>query len=290
MNIQDLIPRTIEAIKKQRSQFDSDAQQARSLGIQPAQLSRIMKGDINKVISRQKWITIARKLDVNLNPQAEWHVAKTQTFEFIMSQLKACQEGSISGVLCDMADIGKTFTAKYYARNNANAVYIDCSQYKSKQKLIRKMAQEFGVGSTGRYNDVYEDLVFYLRSQINPLIILDEAGDLQYNAFLELKALWNATEYACGWYMLGADGLKVKIDRNINHKKVGYTEIFSRFGNRYQRVTPHGSESIKDWKLRQTALIAKANSGGVDAKKLFARTQGSLRRIYIELTKQRRAV
>ncbi len=41
-----------------------------------------------------------------------------------------------------------------------------------------------------------------------PLVVLDEAGDLQYEAFLELKALWNATEMCCGWYMMGADGLR----------------------------------------------------------------------------------
>jgi len=39
----------------------------------------------------------------------------------------------------------------------------------------------------------YEDLVFYLKTLPYPLIIFDEAGDLQYDAFLEIKALWNAT-------------------------------------------------------------------------------------------------
>ena len=62
--------------------------------------------------------------------------------------------------------------------------------------------------SNGRYSDVYEDLVAYLRTIDTPLVILDEAGDLQYEAFLELKALWNATERCCAWYMMGADGLK----------------------------------------------------------------------------------
>ena len=45
--------------------------------------------------------------------------------------------------------------------------------------------------------------------------------------FLELKALWNATERCCAWYMMGADGLKEKINRAIEGKKVGYTEMLS---------------------------------------------------------------
>lgn len=95
-----------------------------------------------------------------------------------------------------------------YVKQHKHAVYVDCSQVKTKLKLIRYIAKEFGVTSNGRYSDVYEDLVAYLRTIDTPLVILDEAGDLQYEAFLELKALWNATERCCAWYMMGADGLK----------------------------------------------------------------------------------
>ena len=33
-------------------------------------------------------------------------------------------------------------------------------------KLVRKIASEFGVDSKGHYADVYEDLVYYLRSKM----------------------------------------------------------------------------------------------------------------------------
>jgi hypothetical protein len=112
--------------------------------------------------------------------------------------------------------------------------------------------------TTGRYQDVYKDLVFYLRSIQNPLIILDEAGDLEYPAFLELKALWNATDRSCGWYMMGADGLKAKIERNLEHLKVGYAEILSRMGNRFQKITPSGTDKT-DFIRQQVHLIGVAN-------------------------------
>ena len=82
-------------------------------------------------------------------------------------------------------------------RLNVSLSYVDCSQVKSKQRLIRYIAHEFGISTNGRYVDVYDDLVFYLKTLEAPLVILDEAGDLQYEAFLELKALWNATERCC---------------------------------------------------------------------------------------------
>lgn len=281
----DFKQRIIEAIRKYRSNYASAAKMAVALGISSAQLSRILNNDIENVLSDANWISIARKLNVQLHEEAEWKVAKTQVFSHIYAQLTACKGAALSGLLCDMADLGKTFTARCFASENKFAVYIDCSQVKSKQKLIRQIARELGLGNTGRYADVYADLVFYLRSIPNPLIILDEAGDLDYPAFLELKALWNATEGCCGWYMMGADGLKAKIESNLGRKKVGYAEIFSRFGSRYQKITPDGREALEEFTNTQIVMIAKANSTDVDLKKLIAKAGGSLRRVRTELSK-----
>ncbi|WP_410221899.1 AAA family ATPase [Pedobacter sp.] len=274
----------INAIGSQRKLYSSDAKQAVALGINSAQLNRIKKGEYDGVLSDGNWIRLARLLDVQLTNSPQWVTAKTDTYLFIYQQLKACQSASLSAILCDMPGIGKTYTAKQYVRENANAVHIDCSQYKSKQKLIRAIAKEYGVTHTGRYADVYGDLVYYLLSIPTPLIILDEVGDLDYAAFLELKALWNATDKSCAWYMMGADGLREKIRRNKDLKKVGYAEIFDRYGNKYQEIVPHGLEAREDFLLKQVSQVARAN-GVTDVQKLYARSGSSLRRVYIEVQK-----
>lgn len=285
-----LSEKTVKELLAARANFaGSDSAYAKSIGINSAQYSRISNGDLVQVISDAKWYSLARMLNVQMHDRPEWKVAQTPVFSFVTSQLEMCQQSSISLMLCDLADIGKTFTAKVYAKTHKNAVYIDCSQSKTKQKLIRVIARSFGVTYTGRYNDVYEDLVFYLKSQsIAPMVILDEAGDLNYEAFLELKALWNATEGACAWFMIGADGLKEKMRRSIDCKKVGYTEMFSRFGSKYQRVTPEASDDRERFNAAQAAAIIQANApegANVDINKMIARCGNSLRRIYIELTK-----
>jgi DNA transposition AAA+ family ATPase len=275
-----------EALKQRRSNYQSASKMAVALGISNSQLSNVMAGKMEGQLSDANWISIARKMDVQISGSVELVTARTHVFEFITEQLKACQADSISAILCDITDIGKTYSAKWYCRNNRNAWYIDCSQVKSKSQLIRAIAKEGGLISTGRYQDVYKDLVFYLRSIPNPIIILDEAGDLEYPAFLELKALWNATDRACGWYMMGADGLKAKIERNLEHLKVGYAEILSRMGNRFQKITPDGTDK-SDFIRQQVTMIGRAN-GIQDINKLMARTGGSLRRIYIEIQKMKR--
>lgn len=270
----------------------SDAKFAVSLGINSAQYSRIKNGETERVLSDQNWISLARHLGVNLNDAPEWKTAATPVFQFITAQLEMCQKNSMSAMLCDLSDIGKTYTAQHYAKTHRNAVYVDCSQVKSKTRLIRTIAKSFGVGSTGRFTDVYEDLVYYLKTLPDPLVILDEAGDLYYEAFLEIKAMWNATDGVCGWYMMGADGLKAKIQRAIENKKVGYTELFSRFGKRYGTVIPIEASERLQVTQATAMMIIKANcKEGTDTGAVLRRTLGddgmpSLRRIYKELMKE----
>lgn len=276
----------IEAIAANRRNYQSDAKHATALGISTSVYSAIKNGDISQKLSEGNWISIARRLNVSLNNERPWKIVKTATFEYIYTQLQLCQQCAISGMFCDIPDIGKTVTAKYYAQNTPNAVYIDCSQVKNKQRLIRAIAREFGVSTTGRYCDVYEDLVYYIRQLPTALVILDEVGDLQYEAYLELKALWNATEHYCGWYQIGADALRAKIERGIENEKVGFAEIKSRQGNTYNRTTPKDGKERQQFIFEQALMIAAANAPkGTDYQKIARRSGGSLRKVYNLITK-----
>lgn len=279
-----------EAIKAARINYPSDAKHAASLGVTTSAYSSIKNGQTERVLSDGNWMSIARKLGVNLRGGIEWKAAKTETFKYITTQLEFIQERGLSGLLCDLPNIGKTFTARHYVKTHPNAVYIDCSQVKTKLKLVRKIATEFGSNTRGSYSDVYADLVFYLRSIDTPLIILDEAGDLQYEAFLELKALWNATERCCAWYMMGADGLKAKINRSIECNKVGYAEMFSRYGDRYSRITPDDGREREAFLKEQARVVAKVNAPeGTDIGVIVRKSAGGLRRVYTEIEKLKMA-
>ncbi|MBQ9356715.1 MAG: ATP-binding protein [Prevotella sp.] len=282
--------RILAAIEANRVNYPSDAKHAASLGISSAVYSSLRKGVTEKQLSEANWISMARRLGVELRPGMEWKAAKTATFKYIWAQLTACQNGSLSAIMCDMPSIGKTFTAREYVKSHKNAVYVDCSQVKTKRALVRKIAKEFGVSANGTFGDVYEDLVYYIRTVEQPLIVLDEAGDLAYEAFLELKALWNATERCCAWYMMGADGLRAKIGRNVEGKKVGYAEMLSRYGDRFCKVTPDEGKEREAFLLQQARVVAEANAPkGVDAGMIARKSGGGLRRVYTEIEKAKRS-
>lgn len=279
----------ITAIKENRENYPSDNKHAAALGISSSVYNSLKKGKIDRMVSDATWVCIARRLNVSLRNEIEWKIAETPTFLFITEQLRVCQESGVSALLCDLANIGKTFTARAYVKTHKNAIYVDCSQVKTKSRLIRFIAKEFGVNNNGRYCDVYDDLAFYLKTLERPLIILDEAGDLDYTAFLELKALWNATERSCAWYMMGADGLRAKIIRSIENEKIGYTEMFSRYGDKFSKVTPDDGKEREVFLKAQAAMVVRVNAPKRnDVAQIVNRTGGSLRRVYTEIEKIRR--
>ena len=286
--ISELIKRRIiDEIQNDRKKYSSAFQQSEALGINQSQLSRIVNGDTVNVISEKVWILLAQHYDIPVRKELKVETARTAVFNHIYKQLEFAQENSVSAMLCDRADIGKTHTALIYARENKNVAYVDCGRNKTKIQFIRAISRQFGLQSKGTFVEMLDRLVLYIKTSDRPLIILDEFGDLRYEAYLEVKALWNAVDKHCGWYAMGADGLKAKIDRHIGYNKVGFAEIKSRFGNKFQKITPETDAEFKKFQRKQIAQIGRANKCA-DVQKLYAKTDLSLRRIPIQLGLERK--
>lgn len=222
----------------------------------------------------------------NIDPAAEWKIVRTPTFDYISAQLELCRTNTLSGMFCDIPNIGKTVAARHHAATHANVVYVDCSQVKTKLRLFRFIARELGLDPSVRYADLYDGLVRCLRSLDRPQVILDEAGDLVYEAFLEIKAVWNGTEGCCSWYLMGADGFRARLERGVGLRTVGFAEIRSRCGDRYNSVTPPEGDERRKFLLGQALMIARANApAAADYKQIARRSDGSLRRVRTLITK-----
>lgn len=248
-----------QAILDKRENYGgSDADFSKSLGIKNSIYSRLKNGEIERILSDTVWITIGRDLQVKVF-EDNWKVARTSVYTEIEDNLHFCKELSRSMVLVDDCGIGKTFCTKHIIKKMKNTFYVDCSQAKSKQLFIRLLAKTIGIDSHGKYIDVLSNLKYYITTLEKPLIICDEAGDLEYTAFLELKGIWNGTDGVCGWYMMGADGLRDKINRGIKNQKVGYAEIFSRFSDEFIKLTPNGKADRQAFYSQLIGDVASAN-------------------------------
>ena len=77
---------------------------------------------------------------------------------------------------------------KDHNQQNDECFYIDASQA-HKVRLIKQLARTLGCDTTGKYYEILENVKYTLNILENPFVCIDEAGDMEYNAYLELKAL-----------------------------------------------------------------------------------------------------
>jgi hypothetical protein len=236
----------------------TDAAFAKSLSISSSIYSRIKKGETEKVLSSGEWLNIGRKFQVNLNKN-DWKFARTEVYEQMYESFLFCQKTKSSMILVDDCGIGKTECAKAIISQMKNAFYVDASQTHTKVRFIKHLALTLGCETKGKYHEVLENVKYALNILENPFICIDEAGDLEYSAYLELKGIMNDTVDNCAWFMIGADGLRAKITKGINNHKVGFAEIFSRFSDDFVTLVPRGPEDRKKFYAKLIGDVAYVN-------------------------------
>lgn len=234
--------KVLAALLEQRKNFGgTDGMFAKQYGMRGSVFSRLKNGYRDGLLRDQQWLSIGRELGVNPS-ERRWNMARTDVFNIIEEDVLFCKQFAKSRICVDDCGIGKTYSARYLARTLKNCFYVDVSQGKTKRTFVKLVAKAIGVDVNDKYQNIKDNLKYYLRTLHEPIVIIDEAGDLEYGAFMDLKELWNGTENACAWYLMGADGLRRKIERGISGKKVGYREMFSRLSERFTHAVPTGRD------------------------------------------------
>jgi len=262
--------KVVDALLEDRKNYDGkDNAYAKTWGIDGSIYNRLKSGERDGLISQAKWITIGGELNVTLNDR-KWIIARTDVLNMMEEDVLFCKEFAKGRICVDDCGIGKTVSAKYLSRNLKNTFYLDAKQVKTKQQFVRCIAKTVGVGEKGRYVDVKNKLKNSLRVLEHPIIIVDDAGYLDYTAYMELLELVDATENVCGWYQIGDDSLAEKFERCISGKKVGYRAMFSRFSNRFTTMVPSNrNEKIDFYKKLLRDVISVNASPSTDINKLI---------------------
>lgn len=206
--------------------------------------SRLKKGELSGIISDANWLRIGRQLNI-LPGKVNLKVARTEVYEQIEEDILFCKAHSKAMIFVDICEIGKTTAAKDLTMRHENIIYVDASQAKTKHLFIRALATAVGVDNEGRIADVKALIKEQLLTLKNPVVVVDDAGDLKIEVFLELKEFWNGTEGYCGWYMIGDDSLSHLINKAIRSHKPGFRALFSRFSGDYSNLTQSLSTNDK---------------------------------------------
>ncbi|WP_286755469.1 AAA family ATPase [Roseivirga sp. UBA838] len=256
--------RIVETALSHREQFTgSDSSFAKTLGINQAVFNRLKNGEREGLLKDSKWLELAEKYDISLTKK-QWNIVKTDVFKTILEDVQNCQRLGISLMFADECEIGKTTTLKWISRNVKNAIYVDCSQARTKTKFLRTFAQAVGVDPQGKISELASLIkrqLCLLSASHSVVVLLDEAGDIDTNTRIECKGIWNYCDEMghVGWYAAGADSLEHNISRGIANKKLGMREWFSRFGSRYNKIVPPGKEEKELFYKKLISDVLKGN-------------------------------
>lgn len=218
------------------SGITSQAAFARTVGLHKSDISNVLSGKFittPTLIGNGKWVTMAYEVRYTTNKTLDWKTAQTEPFKFITTQLNLCKTMSFTGIFVDEPGIGKTYSCKHFADNNKNVYYIDCSCLRNNAEFITTLARKVGIESNNKLSKLIDNIIFTLQNSTKPLIILDEAGELKDTSYKEIKRMYNMLQYQCGFYLVGSDGLRNKIDSGIRNDTQGFKELFDRFGKKY---------------------------------------------------------
>jgi hypothetical protein len=246
-----------------------------------------------QLVGNAKWVKLARLVGFEKQDLLQWNTAETDLKITIDAQLQSCKNFSLSNILIDDSGMGKSYACREFSRINPNVFYIDCSNARTKNRFIRAISTVVGVDNNTRYDEMLADAIYALQLTDRPLLIFDEAGDLDDRAILEIKRMYNALEFRCAFYIVGSEALKEKLERGIANKKVGFTEIFSRLGKSFTKVLPTILEEKRDKIKKMAEQILRAN--GIQdqgmirdiQKKLFENGLKDMRTVQREVMKLR---
>lgn len=221
-----------------------------------------------RLIGEKKWVRIARLVNYEKRTVMQWNTAQIEVFEFVTAQLTNLQAFSMASILVDAPGIGKTYAAKEFARQNRNAFYLNCSAVPTKRGFMRAFCKMVGVDDVGSLDSQLGEALYMLSQLDRPVIILDEAGDLDNSCMLLLKRIYNELEGVCGFYLIGSDGLKKKIERGIRSRVQGYTELFSRLGNKFSSVyrVEDGVDAVERRRRMQKMAVEICVANGITDK------------------------
>lgn len=252
----------IAALMNARKNYEgSDTAFASIHGINPSVFSQLKQGKPTEdLITDDSLVGIAMTLNVSLIGAPEWKIAETTAFMAYTELLRACQSEGRSRIICDKSDRGKTTAAKHYMLNNKNAFYICCSEHKTLKRLVYAMCRAMGLKIDGTQYDRIQRIKRFLLWVESPIVMLDEFGDLKYDAFLEMKAFWNASEDRCAWVVIGAQALKKKLESGKANDKVGFEEFMRRFGDDFMTAaTIRNDADERKFFMSEAEKVVKVN-------------------------------
>ncbi len=239
-------------------------------GVSSALLSQI-KNDNWDLISDGMWRTVAAQIGMNAK---EWIFVETTDYKIINHFLNDAKMSANVFAITGGAGTGKSKTIELYIKENRNAYLLSCAEYWNRKEFLVQLLTAMGVDYSGfTVAEMMNEIIKKIKSQENPLIILDEADKLPDTVLHFFITLYNRLEDHCGIVLCATDHLSKRITKGIKLNRKGYKEIYSRIGRKFIE--------LKGVSFTDVTQICMANGveNPKDIKEIFNDCELDLRRV-----------
>lgn len=253
------------------AQKGSQNKAANSLnGVSSALLSQIMN-DNWESISETMWRNVASQIG---HSSKEWVCVETTDFKIISQFLNDAQQNANVFAITGDAGSGKSKTFELYIQDNKNSYLLSCAEYWNRKEFLVQLLTAMGVDYSGfTVAEMMNEIVKKLKSQQDPLIILDEADKLPDTVLYFFITLYNRLEDHCGIVMCATDHLSKRISKGIKLNRKGYKEINSRIGRKFIELKGVNFTDVTQ------ICIANGVEDSKSIKEIFNDAEGDLRRV-----------
>jgi DNA transposition AAA+ family ATPase len=216
--------------------YDSQNQAANTLnGVSSATVSQLLNGNW-ALIKDTMWRTVAAQIGWQ---EHTWVSVETRDFKMITSILADAQATSQVFAFTGDAGSGKSYALKQFVKENPKSYLLSCNEYWNKKDFLSELLTKMGRDFTGlTITEMMREVVRVLKSQNNPLIIMDEADKLADQVMYFFITLYNQLEDHCGIVICATGHLSKRVKRGLTLNRRGYSEIFSRVGRKF--IELHG--------------------------------------------------
>jgi len=189
-----------------------------------------MIGGTWDLISDEMW----RQVGVQIGHKfVKWNYAETSVSRRLKTVIADHKDNhGVSSIIGD-AGIGKTEFLKIFEKEQY-AYLLKCSDYWNKKQLCIELLHALGKEPDGKnINRMMQEIISTLKSQPDPIIMIDEVDKLSDDLLYFFITLYNELEDYCSIIMASTSYFQKRIEDGRTKNKKGFREIWSRLGKKF---------------------------------------------------------
>jgi len=199
---------------------------AKQIGYSASVLSTYLQGKYPGDVQKLEWAIasfLMRQEEIEAMPKELIPFAPITNAEIVFQIARTCHLEQEIGVLVGEAGTGKTKSAKEYARQNPDVIFIEADLSFTTKVFFKELHRKLGMDGSGGIYDLFTDCVEKLEGS-NRLIIIDEAENLPYRALDMVRRLYDKANI--GILLMGLP----RLIHNLRGKRGEFKQLYSRVG------------------------------------------------------------